>query len=134
MIDTDTTVHTLYGQQMGGRKSYNQKNWTRSLSPAGVNEVRGGWHRFSETEEFGTSDDPKYDIAGKMGLPLVSRASSEYGSPSIFVRGSDGGFSMYDLQRQIGVGGSERRAKMAAPGGATAPAVDGRDECPQGGV
>jgi len=25
-IDTDTTVHTLYGQQMGGRKSYNPKN------------------------------------------------------------------------------------------------------------
>ena len=25
-IDTDTTVHTLYGQQMGGRKSYNRKN------------------------------------------------------------------------------------------------------------
>src|SRR6516225_10497810 len=26
IIDTDTTVHTLYGQQMGGRKSYNPKN------------------------------------------------------------------------------------------------------------
>jgi Transposase DDE domain group 1 len=25
-IDTDTTVHTIYGQQMGGRKSYNPKN------------------------------------------------------------------------------------------------------------
>jgi len=25
-LDTDTTVHTLYGQQMGGRKSYNPKN------------------------------------------------------------------------------------------------------------
>lgn len=25
-IDTDTTVHTLYGQQMGGRKSYHPKN------------------------------------------------------------------------------------------------------------
>ncbi|HEX7424678.1 MAG TPA: IS1380 family transposase [Terriglobales bacterium] len=26
IIDTDTTVHTLYGRQMGGRKSYNPKN------------------------------------------------------------------------------------------------------------
>jgi hypothetical protein len=26
IIDTDTTVHTLYGQQMGGRKGYNPKN------------------------------------------------------------------------------------------------------------
>jgi hypothetical protein len=25
-IDTDTTVHTLYGRQMGGRRSYNPKN------------------------------------------------------------------------------------------------------------
>src|SRR5580700_3184814 len=25
-IDTDTTVHTLYGRQMGGRKGYNPKN------------------------------------------------------------------------------------------------------------
>ena len=25
-IDTDTTVHTLYSRQMGGRKSYNPKN------------------------------------------------------------------------------------------------------------
>ena len=25
-IDTDTTVHTLYGKQMGARKSYNPKN------------------------------------------------------------------------------------------------------------
>ena len=25
-MDTDTTVHTLFGQQMGGRKSYNPKN------------------------------------------------------------------------------------------------------------
>ena len=25
-LDTDATVHTLYGQQMGGRKSYNPKN------------------------------------------------------------------------------------------------------------
>jgi hypothetical protein len=26
VIDTDTTVHTLYGKQMGGRKGYNPKN------------------------------------------------------------------------------------------------------------
>ena len=25
-LDTDTTVHTLFGQQMGGRKGYNPKN------------------------------------------------------------------------------------------------------------
>jgi hypothetical protein len=32
--DTDTTVHTLYGQQMGGRKGYNPKNrGKRSYQP-----------------------------------------------------------------------------------------------------
>ncbi len=25
-LDTDTTVHTVYGKQMGGRRSYNPKN------------------------------------------------------------------------------------------------------------
>ena len=25
-LDTDTTVHTLFSHQMGGRKSYNPKN------------------------------------------------------------------------------------------------------------
>ena len=33
-LDTDTTVHTLYGRQMGGRKSYNPKNkGKRSYQP-----------------------------------------------------------------------------------------------------
>ena len=33
-LDTDTTVHTLYGQQMGGRKAYNPKNkGKRSYQP-----------------------------------------------------------------------------------------------------
>jgi hypothetical protein len=32
-IDTDTTVHTLYGHQMGGRKSYNPKNKGRKSYP-----------------------------------------------------------------------------------------------------
>src|ERR1700694_4907371 len=32
-IDTDTTVHTLYGKQMGGRKSYNPKNKGKKSYP-----------------------------------------------------------------------------------------------------
>ena len=35
-LDTDTTVHTLFGHQMGGRKSYNPKNkGKRSYQPEG---------------------------------------------------------------------------------------------------
>src|SRR5664279_2467912 len=42
-IDTDTTVHTLYGQQMGGRKSYNPKDkGKKSYQPmlTFINETR----------------------------------------------------------------------------------------------
>ena len=40
-IDTDTTVHTLYGQQMGGRKSYNPKNKGKKIL-ADAHEYVGG--------------------------------------------------------------------------------------------
>src|SRR6266403_317765 len=33
-LDTDTTVHTLYGRQMGARKSYNPKNKRKEELPA----------------------------------------------------------------------------------------------------
>lgn len=32
-LDTDTTVHTLFGQQMGGRKGYNPKNKGKKSYP-----------------------------------------------------------------------------------------------------
>lgn len=76
--------------------------WTRTVSNTLVNEARGGWHRFNEAEVFGTTNDPAYDVVGKMGLPLVSRLPEEYGPPTISVSGPEGGFSMYNLQRQIG--------------------------------
>jgi len=72
------------------------------FSPAIVNEFRTGWHHFGEAEVFGTTNDPNYDVVGKMNLPLVSRLPVEYGPPSISINGPDGIFSVYDLQRQIG--------------------------------
>ncbi|MBI4905211.1 MAG: TonB-dependent receptor [Acidobacteria bacterium] len=85
-----------------GRAQNFASNWTHTFGPSLINEVRGGWHRFSEVEIFGTTNDPAYDIVGKMGLPLVSRLPQEYGPPTITINGPDGAFSMYDLQRQIG--------------------------------
>ena len=47
-LDTDTTVHTLYGSQMGGRVSYNPKNkGKKSYQPmlifvAETRELAGG--------------------------------------------------------------------------------------------
>ncbi len=77
-------------------------SWTRTISPRIVNEMRGGWHRFKEAEVFGTTNNPAFDVVGKMGLPLVSRLPEEYGPPSISVSGPDGNYNMYNLQRQIG--------------------------------
>src|SRR5262249_42526461 len=77
-------------------------SWTRIIRPSIINELRGGWHRFNEAEVFGTTNDAAYDVVGKMGLPLVSRLPEEYGPPSISISGPDGGYNLYDLQRQIG--------------------------------
>ncbi len=67
-----------------------------------INELRGGWHKFSEFEIFGTTDDSAFDVAGMMGLPGIAREPVHYGPPSISISGPEGGFSVYDLQRQIG--------------------------------
>ncbi len=85
-----------------GRTQNVAVSWTRTIRPTLVNEARGGWHRFNEAEVFGTTNDATFDVVGKMGLPLVSRLPEEYGPPSISVSGPDGGYGLYDLQRQIG--------------------------------
>ena len=85
-----------------GRTQNVSINYTRTISNTIVNELRGGWHRFNEAEVFGTTNDPNYDIVGKMNLPLVSRLPEEYGPPTITIGGPDGTFNIYDLQRQIG--------------------------------
>lgn len=77
--------------------------WTRTFSPSIVNETRFGWNDMTEDEIFGTTNKPEFDIAGMMGLPLVSRLPIDYGPPSINIsNGRDGGYSVFNLQRQIG--------------------------------
>jgi hypothetical protein len=85
-----------------GRTQNVSVSWTRIIRPTLINELRGGWHRFNEAEVFGTTNDPNYDVVGKMGLPLVSRLPEEYGPPTITLNGPDGVYNTYDLQRQIG--------------------------------
>lgn len=85
-----------------GRTQNISVSWTRIIRPTLINELRGGWHRFNEAEVFGTTNDPAFDVVGKMGLPLVSRLPEEYGPPTINLNGPDGVYNMYDLQRQIG--------------------------------
>jgi carboxypeptidase family protein len=77
-------------------------SYIRGVSPNISNEFRIGLNHVVESEIFGTSDDTAYDVAGKMGLPLISRRPQDYGPPSITINGADGSFSTYTLQRQIG--------------------------------
>jgi hypothetical protein len=77
--------------------------WTRMFSSSVVNEARFGWNDMTEDEIFGTTKKPEFDIAGFMQLPLVSRLPEDYGPPSISIsNGRDGGYSVFNLQRQIG--------------------------------
>lgn len=85
-----------------GRSQNFSSTYTKTIRPTLINEFRGGWSKFFETEIFGTTNDPAFDVVGKMGLPLVSRLPKEYGPPSISISGPDGSFSVFDLQRQIG--------------------------------
>jgi hypothetical protein len=85
-----------------GRTQNVSSAYTRTFTPYVINEVRVGWNRMTETEIFGTTNDPAYDVAGLMGIPLISRRPEDFGPPSINVTGPDGGYSMYNLQRQIG--------------------------------
>ena len=85
-----------------GRTQNAQGNEVHTFTPALINSVRFGWHTFDESEVFGTTNDPAFDVTGKMNLPGVSRLPLEYGPPTITINGPDGVFSVYNLQRQIG--------------------------------
>ncbi len=85
-----------------GRSQNVSSSWTHTFNSGLINELRGGWHKFSEFEIFGTTDKQEFDITGLMGLPGVAREPIYYGPPSISISGPEGGYSVFDLQRQIG--------------------------------
>lgn len=85
-----------------GRSTNYVSAWTHNFNSTMINELRGGWHKFREAEIFGTTNDPAYDIAGMMGLPGIAHVPKYYGPPSISISGPEGGFSVFDIQRQIG--------------------------------
>lgn len=76
--------------------------YTRTISTNFVNDLHGGWHRFAETENFGTTNNPAFDVVGKMGLVGASRNPKYYGPPTTSISGPEGGFSLFNLQRDIG--------------------------------
>jgi hypothetical protein len=64
--------------------------YTHVFSAALVNSFTYGRHSFTEVETFGYTNNPFYDVANKMGIPLASTDPRFYGIPTITVSGSDG--------------------------------------------
>ena len=85
-----------------GRTKNLSLGYTRTVSSSMVNELRGGYHNFYENETFGTTGLANFDVANKMGLPLVSKDPKFFGPPVVNISGNDGGFSTFGLQRTIG--------------------------------
>lgn len=67
-----------------------------------VNTASYGYHRFTEIETFGTTDDTNYNIANAIGVPFASSDSHFYGPPTVNISGPDGVFSLFQLRRTIG--------------------------------
>ena len=76
--------------------------WTSTISNALVNDLHGGWHRFAETEVFGTTYNTAFDVVGKMGLVGASKDPKYYGPPTTSISGPEGSYSLFNLQRDIG--------------------------------
>lgn len=85
-----------------GRTKNLSLGYTRTISSAIVNDLRGGYHNFYENEIFGTTGKAEFDVANKMGLPLVSKDPKFFGPPIVSIGGDDGSFSTFGLQRTIG--------------------------------
>src|SRR5437870_10383220 len=90
-LDTDTTVHTLFGNQMGGRKSYNPKN-------KGKKSYQPILTFLAETREYVSGELRKGDQPS--GAEIARHLQSVFGAlpPSvnqIFAR-ADAGFYCWD--------------------------------------
>ena len=84
---TTNTVLPVFGNDQDNNNGRTQNmaiNWTHTISPTWVVNALAGWHRFFETELFGTTGDSKYDVAcGQMKLPGVACDAYNYGPPAI---------------------------------------------------
>ena len=73
------------------------------FSPAIVNEFRYGRQNFQEYETFGTTNNPKYNIAsGQLQIPFASSDPHFFGAPNITVSGPDGAHRLFTDLRDIG--------------------------------
>lgn len=101
-IQTDDSIPTFGPDTRGNRARAQNASLTdvHVVSPAMVNELRLGWHRFFEHEFFGTTDKKEFDVANIIGLPGVSKDPRNYGFPT-FSAG-------YDFPSTRGIGPRDR--------------------------
>lgn len=92
---SDERFNTARAQNLLGQ-------YTRSISATRVNQFRLGWNRLSDRERFGTSENPAFDVAGKMGLPRAPGRPLDFGPPNITIDGPDGVFNVFGLPRPGG--------------------------------
>ena len=122
-IDTDTTVHTLYGQQMGGRKSYNPKNkGKKSYQPmltfiAETREYVWGELRNGDRPTGKQIGDHIRNVHGALppGVEQVYGRAGPRGHPGVLLPGS--GRGLRRIQRPV----CDLGAQDVPAGGATAP-------------
>lgn len=83
-VQADDTTPTFGFDTRGNRARGQNFSLTEvhAFSPTIVNEVRAGWHRFYETEFFGTTDKPELDIANIIGIAGVAKRPRDFGAPT----------------------------------------------------
>ncbi|MBK9168366.1 MAG: TonB-dependent receptor [Bryobacterales bacterium] len=83
-VQSDDTVPTFSFDTRGNRARGQNASITEVhiFSPSVVNELRLGWHRFFETEFFGTTDRADLDVANIIGIPGVATRPRDFGPPT----------------------------------------------------
>jgi hypothetical protein len=76
--------------------------YTRSFGPRRVNQLRAGWNRIADSESFGTTGNPEFDVGGAMKIPQLSRRPEDYGPPTMQIDGPDGVFDSFALPKVSG--------------------------------
>ena len=75
---------------------------THVFSPSLVNEFRYGRLLFQEYGTVGTTGNPNFDVANKMGIPLASSDPRFFGPPTVTISGPDGVFRPFGLINIVG--------------------------------
>jgi hypothetical protein len=79
-----------------------------------LNTVTYGYHRFSEVQTFGTTNNPTYNISSLINVPFASSDPRFYGPAVVTISGPDGIFKLFQLQTTIGPRNRSNSAHTAA--------------------